>query len=308
MGYRGQLGVSALVLSLIAALGYGVSDFVGGLAARRVAVLKVVVASYPVGMIGMALIAPFVGGTLTTAGLVYGMLSGLVGGCAILWYYAALAAGPMSVVSPLTAVLVAGIPLGVGLATGDRLSPVALVGAGVAVVAVLLVSRQKDAGDVSTGASGDTGDTGDTRDTARFTPKVAWLTIGSGAAFAVFFVLLDHVGANTGMWPLLISRTTATVLVLVAAAFTRQLRPPTGVPLKLALIAGLLDVVANVAFLYALRAGLLSIVSVLTSLYPASTVLLARLVLGERTGWTQRVGLVLAAAAIVMISGASVSG
>ncbi len=285
--------MSALLLSLVAALGYGVSDFVGGLAARRVAVLRVVVASYPVGMIGMALIAPFAGGSLTTPALVFGALSGIVGGAAILCYYAALAEGPMSVVSPLTAVLVAGIPLGVGLAMGEHLSVTALIGACVAVVAIMLVSRQKE--------------TTDEGQQARFTTKVALLTVASGAAFGVFFILLDQVGAHSGMWPLLVSRTTSAVLILVAAAFTRQLRPPTGLPLRLALAAGLLDVVANAAFLYALRAGLLSIVSVLASLYPASTVLLARLVLGERTGWTQRIGLVLAAAAIVMISGASVS-
>ena len=285
--------MSALLLALIAALGYGVSDFVGGLAARRVAVLKVVVTSYPVGMVGMALVAPFAGGSLTTPALVFGALSGLVGGAAILCYYAALAEGPMSVVSPLTAVLVAGIPLGAGLIMGEHLSPVALIGAGLAVVAVMLVSRQKQATDSDHGV--------------RFTPKVALLTVASGAAFGVFFILLDQVGAHTGMWPLLVSRTTSTVLMLIAAFFAKQLRPPTGVPLRLALTAGLLDVVANAAFLYALRAGLLSIVSVLTSLYPASTVLLARLVLGERTGWPQRIGLVLAATAIVMISGAPAS-
>ncbi|HJP75747.1 MAG TPA: EamA family transporter [Pseudonocardiaceae bacterium] len=285
--------MSALLLSLVAALGYGVSDFVGGLAARRVAVLRVVVASYPVGMVGMALVAPFAGGTLTTPAIVFGALSGIVGGGAILCYYAALAEGPMSVVSPLTAVLVAGIPLGAGLIMGEHLSAVALIGAGIAVIAVLLVSRQKDA------TEGE--------HSARFTPKVALLTVASGAAFGVFFILLDQVGPHSGMWPLLVSRTTSTVLMLVAALFAKQLRPPTGVPLRLALMAGLLDVVANAAFLYALRAGLLSLVSVLTSLYPASTVLLARLVLGERTGWTQRIGLVLAAAAIAMISGSSVS-
>ena len=281
----------ALVLSLVAALGYGVSDFVGGLAARRVAVLRVVVASYPVGMIGMALIAPFVGGTLSTSGFVFAVLSGLVGGTAILCYYAALASGPMSVVAPLTAVLVAGIPLIFGLIQGEHLSVVALIGAGLAVVAILLVSKQKDAPEGEAGT--------------RFSAKVALLTVGSGAGFGVFFILLDQVGAHSGMWPLLVSRTTSAVLMLIAAFFAKQLRPPTGVPLRLALAAGVLDIVANVAFLYALRAGLLSIVSVITALYPASTVLLARLVLGERTGWTQRVGLVLAAAAIVMISGAS---
>jgi drug/metabolite transporter (DMT)-like permease len=233
---------------------------------------------------------------MSTAGFIFGALSGLVGGVAILCYYAALAAGPMSVVSPLTSVLVAGIPLVVGLFMGEHLSVVALIGAGVAIVAIMLVSRQKESTDSS-----------DSEQTTRFTPRVALLTVASGAAFGVFFVLLDHVGANSGMWPLLVSRTSATVLVLVSALFTKQLRPPTGVPLRLALAAGLLDVIANAAFLYALRAGLLSIVSVLTALYPASTVLLARLVLGERTGWTQRIGLLLAAAAIVMISGASVS-
>lgn len=278
----------ALLLSLVAALGYGVSDFVGGLAARRVAVLRVVVASYPVGMIGMAVIAPFAGGTLTIPALVFGILSGLVGGAAILCYYAALAAGPMSVVAPLTAVLVAGIPLIFGLLQGEHLSVIALIGAGVAIVAILLVSKQQD-----------------DHTAARFTPKVALLTVASGAAFGVFFILLDQVGHDSGMWPLLVSRTTSTILMLVAALFAKQLRPPTGVPLRLALTAGLLDVVANAAFLYALRAGMLSIVSVLTSLYPASTVLLARLVLGERTGWPQRIGLVLAATAIVMISAPS---
>lgn len=278
----------ALLLSLVAALGYGVSDFVGGLAARRVAVLRVVVASYPVGMIGMAVIAPFAGGTLTSTALVFGILSGLVGGAAILCYYAALAAGPMSVVAPLTAVLVAGIPLIFGLLQGEHLSVIALIGAGVAIVAILLVSKQKV-----------------DHNAARFTPKVALLTVASGAAFGVFFILLDQVGHDSGMWPLLVSRTTSTILMLVAALFAKQLRPPTGVPLRLALTAGLLDVVANAAFLYALRAGMLSIVSVLTSLYPASTVLLARLILGERTGWPQRIGLVLAATAIVMISAPS---
>jgi uncharacterized membrane protein len=282
--------VLALLLSLVAALGYGVSDFVGGLAARRVAVLRVVVASYPVGMVGMALIAPFVGGTITTAAVIYSVLSGLVGGAAILCYYAALAAGPMSVVAPLTAVLVAGIPLIFGLIQGEHLSVIALIGAGVAIVAILLVSKQKDAPE---------------GESTRFTAKVALLTVASGAAFGVFFILLDQVGQHSGMWPLLISRTTSTVLMVIAALFAKQLRPPTGVPLRLALTAGLLDVVANTAFLYALRAGLLSIVSVITALYPASTVLLARLILGERTGWTQRIGLILAAAAIVMISGAS---
>jgi drug/metabolite transporter (DMT)-like permease len=284
--------VLALVLSLFAALGYGLSDFAGGMAARRVEVLRVVVVSYPVGLAGMLVVAPFAGGVLTTGGLLYGALSGLVGGAAILWFYAALANGPMSVVSPLTSLLVAGLPLGVGMLWGERPGIIALAGAGLALIAVVLVSRTVHAED----------------DPHRFTPKVAWLTFGSGAAFAVYFILLDKVGDDTGLWPLVVSRAAATVLVLVAAAVTGNLRLPTGTPLRLAVTAGLLDVLGNATFVYALRAGLLSLVSVLTSLYPAATVLLARIVLRERTARVQRIGLVLAAVAVALIAGASATG
>jgi drug/metabolite transporter (DMT)-like permease len=250
------------------------------------------VVSYPVGMLGMLLLAPLAGGTVTTSSLVYGALAGLVGGAAILWFYAALASGPMTMVSPLTSLLVAGLPLGVGMLWGERPRPIALVGAGLAVVAVVLISRSVTNEDSP----------------VRFTPKVAWLTFGSGAAFAVYFVLLDKVGSGTGLWPLLVSRGSASLLVLVAAAFSKRLRPPGGVPLRLALTAGALDVLGNVAFLYALRAGLLSLVSVTTSLYPAATVLLARIVLRERIVAVQRTGLALAVVAVVLIAGATKGG
>lgn len=287
--------VPALLLSLLAALGYGVSDFVGGLAARRTTVLTVLMVSYPLGLVGLLAVAPLVGGELTVRSAVVGSIAGLVGGLAIIWFYAALAAGPMSVVSPLTSLLVAGLPLVVGIWWGDRPGPLALVGAAVAVVAVVLVSRQENTA-VDEGSP------------VRFTPKVAWLTAGSGAAFAVYFVLLDQVGPDTGLWPLVTSRASASVLVVVAALVTGRRTLPAGSSLRLAVAAAALDMVANTAFLYALRAGMLAIVSVLTSLYPAGTVLLARLVLKEHTGWLQRVGLVLAATAVVLIAGAPATG
>jgi drug/metabolite transporter (DMT)-like permease len=292
---RDNRAVPALVLSLLAALGYGVSDFVGGLAARRTAVLGVVMFSYPIGLVGMLACAPLLGGHPTVSSLVIGAISGLVSACAILWFYAALAAGPMSVVSPLTSLLVAGLPLGFGVLTGERPGPLALVGAAIAVVAVVLVSRQEHSA-VDEGSP------------VRFTSRVAWFTAGAGVAFAVYFVLLDRVGTNTGLWPLVMSRASASALVLVAGVVSGQRSLPTGVTRRLALSAGLLDVLANMAFLYALRAGLLSIVSVVTSLYPAGTVLLARLVLGERMGRTQRIGLLLAAAAVVLIASGSTTG
>jgi drug/metabolite transporter (DMT)-like permease len=288
--------VIALVLSLLAALGYGVADFVGGLAARRTAaVLSVVMVSYPVGLLGMLAIEPLLGGSPTATSLVIGAISGVISAAAILWFYAALAAGPMSVVSPVTSLLVAGLPLAYGMLTGEHPGVIALVGAAIALIAVVLVSRQEHSA-VDEGTP------------VRFTARVAWLTAGTGIAFGVYFILLDKVGTSTGLWPLIISRAVSSAVVLVAGLIRRQRLLPAGVPRRLALTAGVLDVLGNGAFLYALHVGLLSIVSVVTSLYPAATVVLARVVLGERTGWIQRIGLVLAAAAVVMIASGSAPG
>ena len=272
-----------VLLALIAAAGYGVSDFVGGVAARRVAALRVVLVSYPLSVLLVAVVAPFVGGRVELGSLLWGATAGATAGLAVWWFYLALAAGPMSVVSPLTAVLVAGLPLLFATARGERPGSWALVGAGLALVAVVLVSRE--------GPSA-----------VPFTRRVALLTVGSGTAFAAYFVLLHQVQSGTGLWPLLASRAAAAAVVLAAAVVAGQLRLPGGVPLRLALLAGVLDVVANTAFLFAVQGGLLSLVSVITALYPAATVLLAAVVLGERTARVQQVGMVLAAASVALIA------
>ena len=283
--------MTALLLSALAAAGYGISDFVGGLASRRVHALRVVVVSYPLSLVMMVLLALAVGGSADGAALLTGALAGVLVGVAILWFYLALAEGPMSVVSPLTALLVAGLPLATGIALGERPGPLALAGAALAVVAVVLVSREERAAIDHTPA-------------VRFTARVGWLTVGSGGTFGGYFILLDQVPAGSGLWPLAISRMAATAVVVVAAGLTHR-RPAAGAPALLAIAAAMLDVIGNVAFLYALQAGLLSLVSVVAALYPAWTVLLARLVLGERTGRTQQAGLVLAAVAVGLIAGAA---
>jgi drug/metabolite transporter (DMT)-like permease len=280
-----------MVFALVAALGYGLSDFVGGLASRRTHVLRVVLVTYPVGLAGLLLAAPLAGGRLGGFDLVIAMIAGAANGLAIIWFYSALATGPMNVVSPLTALLVAGLPLVFGLVTGEQLGAVAIGGALLAVIAVVLVSREERTAVDEAGP-------------VRFTARVGWLTVGSGAAFAVYFVLLDQLPHDSGLWPLVVSRGTATALVLAAALVAGQFRIPERA-LALSVTAGLLDAVCNTAFLLALRTGLLAVVSVLTSLYPAATVLMARLVLGERTGRVQRVGLALAAVSVTLIAGGS---
>ncbi|MEN4479047.1 EamA family transporter [Mycolicibacterium cosmeticum] len=277
-----------VALALVSAIGYGVSDFVGGIASRRVAALRVVIVSYPLALLLLTGLAFVVGGQISQPAVFWGVLCGLAQAFGVWWFYAALGAGPIAVVSPLTAILVAGVPVGFGVVMGERPSAVALAGIAVALVAVVLVSRGVSDEDVTE---------------HRFTTKVAWLTVGSGLAFGLNFVVIDQAPHEAGLWPLVFARLSASLLVVLIALAARQLRVPTGVPLWLALTAGALDTIANVAMLLALQHSLLSLTGVLIALYPAGTVALALLVLKETVTRWQVVGMVAALAAVAMIAG-----
>ena len=246
-----------------------------------------VIVSYPVAMVLLAVLALAVGGDISDDAILWGALCGLSQAFGVWWFYAALGAGPISVVSPLTAILVAGVPVAVGVGLGERPSLLANIGIVVALCAVFLVSR----------------DVSDPDSTPhRFTKKVGWLTVGAGLAFGLNFVLIDQAPAEAGLWPLVFARISATVLVLAIALASHNLALPTGVPMKLALLAGVLDTIANVAMLLALQASLLSLAGVLISLYPAGTVLLAIVVLKERVTRWQVLGMLLALGAVAAIA------
>ena len=251
------------------------------------AALRVVLVSYPIALVLLTVLATFADGEVDRGAVVWGGLCGISQAFGIWWFYAALGSGPISVVSPLTAILVAGIPVGVGLALGERPSAIAGVGVLLAFIAVVLVSREATDEDTTP---------------HKFTASVAWLTVGSGVAFGLNFVLIHQAPVEAKLWPLVFARLSATVLVVVIAALSKNLRPPGGVALRLALAAALLDTGANIAMLLALQASLLSLAGVLMSLYPAATVLLAIVVLRERVTRSQAFGMVLALAAVAMIA------
>lgn len=271
----------------MSAFGYGISDFVGGIASRRVAALRVVLVSYPVAIVLLVIPAVAVGGEVSAPALMWGTLCGISQAFGVWWFYAALGSGPISVVSPLTAILVAGLPVGVGVALGERPALVANIGVVIALVAVVLVSRDATDEDVKA---------------HRFTKTVAWLTVGAGLAFGLNFVLIAQAPVEAGLWPLVFARVAATVIVFAVAAGSGNLALPRGEPFRLALLAAVLDAVANVTMLLALHASLLSLAGVLMSLYPAATVLLAIVVLKERVTRWQALGMVLALASVAMIA------
>ncbi|MBO3746273.1 DMT family transporter [Streptosporangiaceae bacterium NEAU-GS5] len=277
--------MTAVALATACALIFGTADFFGGLATRRSRVLAVVVISQLGGLLLVLALLPLLPGRASTAAMLWGMGSGVAGAFGIVLFYRGLAAGTMSVVAPITAVTAMGVPVLFGLASGERPSPTALAGVGLGLLAVFLVSREPG------GRAG----------RATFGPVAGALL--SGAGFGGFFVMLKLAPDDAGMWPLVGARIASIALVAgLAFAVRRSLRPTPG-SWRVTLAAGVLDMGANVLFLLAAQRGMLSLVAVLVSLYPASTLLLARYVLGERLSTVQVVGVGCALGAIALIAG-----
>ncbi|WP_205868893.1 DMT family transporter [Mycolicibacter senuensis] len=274
-------------LALVAAAGFGTGDFLGGLASRRVSPLRVLLVSTPLALVGLTATAVATGGPIHPGAVGWGAACGLALGVASWWFYAALRSGPISVVSPLSAVVTAGVPVTAGLIRGERPGLVASVGIVLALVAVVLVSREVTDEDVRP---------------HRFTPKVAWLTIGAGVGFGLNFVFIEKAPVESVLWPLMFARLAATVVVIIIAAAAGDLRLPSGTPMKLSLTAGMMDVGANVAMLLALRNSSLSLGGMLISLFPVVTVLLAIAVLRERVHPWQVVGMAAAVVSVAMIT------
>ena len=126
--------------------------------------------------------------------------------------------------------------------------------------------------------------------------------IGAGAAFGLFFVFLAHAGHNSGAWPIIGTKLVSVAFVAIMIGITRPSWTMSRATFRTVLLAGFLDLSANVLYLEGSRRGLLSIVAVLTSLYPASTVVLARIVLKERFSTLQVTGLLCAVAGIVLMA------
>lgn len=278
----------AVVIGLSSALVFGAADFLGGLASKRIAAIRVTALVSATGFAVLLVLLPFVGGVFSPEAVALGALSGVTGSIAIVLLYASLAIGPMSILSPLTALVSAIVPLTAGLIRGERLGPIGYVAIGIALVAIVLVGFIPEKGAVRPSLRG------------------VLMAIGSGAMIGAFLIIMDLTPSNSGIVPLVVNRGVASAIMFgVVAVLAIARRPSAGgwVPgLRLALACGVVDALANVGLLVGLRIGELSIVSVLTALYPAGTIILAAIVLKERIAIVQYVGLVLAITAAAMLA------
>ncbi len=276
-----------VLFGLAAAIVYGVGDFSGALASRwRGSAVAVLAYTYPVGAALMLVCAPFFGGSLTGRAWVYGALGGCAGVLGVAVLYSLMSIGPMNVISPVSAVFSALVPVAFGVLIGERPSVLAWAGMTLGLLAVVLVSRTRE-----------------DHPHGRIAGRVLVGAAVSGIGFGAYFICLGHAGPSTGMWTLVVARCAGLLVVTAWALSAGVLRPALrGRVLTAALGAGICDSSANLLFVLATQHGLLALASVLTALYPAFTVLLAVTLLHEHTSRTQQVGLALAAASVVLVT------
>jgi drug/metabolite transporter (DMT)-like permease len=276
--------VTALLLAIGSSLAYGCADFLGGLGARKAHVLRTVMIAAPASLAVELLLWPLLGASFSTATLGWGAASGAASAAAFALLYRTLAIGPMNVLSPVTALVSAALPVAVGLLQGEHLGAAGLMGLPLALVAVVLISAGHGAG------------------SARPSRTALLLAFGAGAAVALQLVFLHQAPTDSGVAPLIIGRAVSSAVTSTAAGLLHRRLGSERPAYAMSAAAGVLDSVANLLFLLASRSGDLAVVAVITALYPAGTVLLARSVLAERVHRGQLVGLGTAAVAVSLLA------
>lgn len=279
------------ILSLLSAAFYGAADFTGGFASRRASMFTVVTISQSAGLLTLVLAMPFLGpASPHVADLAWGAGAGVAGAFGVGLLYRALAIGTMGVVAPTTSVAAVVIPVLASLLRRERLP--ALVGAGIvlAVVAIVLLGQESEHPDHPAPRPPQYG-----------LPSGMWHALASGVAIGFFFLLLANTTPEAGLWPLVAAKCAGIPWFAALVLATRQSFRLRGGLAWVVIGGGVLDMLANVLYLLATRYGSLPVAVTLSSLYPASTVLLARVVLRERLSRLQMIGMVGALVAVLLI-------
>ena len=275
-----------VILGFSTALVYGFADFFGAIASRKISSIVVTAVSGIVGFFFLLAMIPFFGATFSRDAIIAGIAAGFASAIGITALYASLAIGPISIISPLGAVLGAMVPLIFGFFIGDRFGPLGWLALALILVAVVLVGFVPGA---------------DVR-----LPSVKGLALAfvAGAGIGSILIVLKFSPSDSGLASVITMRLVSAALLNVLLLFTwMRLRRSRVEAAKVefakkfwwaVIAAGLFDSSANIFFILALRSGSLSVVSVLTALYPLGTIILARLILKERIGRVQMLGVLVA--------------
>jgi len=278
--------LAVIVLSLLASIGWGFSDFGGGLTSRHAPVLGVLGGSQAASLIlGVPLLLVADEPAMRPIDLAISIGGGIMGSTGLVFLYRGLSSGRMSVVAPVAAVLTATIPVIFGFATQGLPSILAIAGISAAAVSVILVSRPSE--------------------DATERPSGLVYAVVAGTLFGLFTILVSGLDDSLIVSPLVVIRVASIVMI---GSWIIVRRPAWRVPRRLwpaLLLIGIGDMTATALYLASIAVGPLAIAAILSSLYPVVTTILAALVLRERVTPSHAAGILAAGVAVALIAGAS---
>jgi drug/metabolite transporter (DMT)-like permease len=276
-----DLGV---LFGLGSAAAFGVGDFSGGLATRRVSGVTVAGLAQAIGLAALLVVLAVLRPAAPSPGsLGIAALAGICGGIGLVTLYAGLSLGSMGIVAGLSGVGSVALPLLLGYLLG--LAPVSAaqwLGVVVTMAAVGAAS-------------------GATRQGVR--ARAVALGIAAAVGFGLWFLLLDLAAEESGSetWTLVAARAAATVLIGGAALLRRQSAGLRGA-WPIVVLAGAMDVTGNAAFVLARSTLPVGVAAALSGIYPVVTMLLARAVLRESLPQLGIAAVILAVIGIAIIS------
>jgi drug/metabolite transporter (DMT)-like permease len=262
---------------------WGAGDFSGGIGSKGSNAFGVVVVAHGTGLLCMLALALATGEPIPShAALLWGAAAGLGGGLGLVALYRALAIGQMGINAPVAAVITGALPVLFGIWTEGPPARIQFVGFAVALLAIWLIALP----------SGELG-----------RPKGLGLAICAGVGFGVYLICSRQAATEAVFWPLAVARAASMSEMLAIVTLSGASWKPARNLLPYMMAAGVLDSLGNTLFVYAVRHGRLDVATALSSLYPASTVLLARLLLKERISRLQTLGMTAALIAVPLIAG-----
>ena len=269
-------------LSLTGAACWGTGDFSGGMGAKGSNAFGVVVVAHSAGLVCMLLLALITGEPVPShAALIWGALAGFIGGLGLVCLYRALAIGQMGVNAPVAAVITAALPVLYGVWREGYPAPIQFAGFALALVAIWMIATP----------SGEIG-----------RPRGLGLAVCAGIGFGGYLICSRQAATEAVFWPLVAARAASVSEMLVIVLASRRSWKPARNLLRWMIVAGIFDSLGNMFFMFAVRHGRMDVATVLSSLYPASTVILARLLLKERISRLQTSGMIAALVAVPLIA------
>lgn len=278
--------LSAILFGLMSATSWGVGDFSGGIATKRNPVFNVIIISQAVGLSLLIVLAFLYSEPFPSFNdIIWGGLAGIFGAIGLMALYRGLALQNMGVIAPVSAVVTVIIPMAVGMVLEGFPTILQLLGFGIALIAVWLVSSANDQGKIQL--------------------KTLKLPIIAGLGFGCFFVFIDQISEGSVFWPLAAARIASITTLIMLMILLRQIEMPQTSQLPIIALAGIFDVGGNAFFVLAAQMGRLDLAAVLGALYPVITVILARIILKERLTYQQWSGISAALVSVFLITSGS---